>query len=288
MLSTFQSRSSFLLNSQNLYNTALFSMLRKFAKENNMKRKEMFRSKILDQSVWFPHYLPAWSSRSATQASYELVSNKLRLFIPTDMTLWCPDTHPEPIRISGIQSGNRSGPVGSREGQQRFKADLVVREAQPRFEGWLQKTGRITIRCKMNLTKRSMAAMWLSGFEDKSDEAGELCVVEIFGRSIKKNESAEVGCGVKKLYDPHLVQDLVSPRINLDVRDFHTYAVEWSDHVSKFYVDGELIFKSAQAPSYPMQIMLAVFDFPAWDDGSNNEHVPEMVIDWIEGGSTTD
>lgn len=250
-----------------------------------MKRKEMFESEILNQDVWLPHYLPAWSSRLATKANYELVSNTLRLFIPTDRELWCPETHAEPLRVSGIQSGNRSGPVGSRDGQQRFRDDLEVRESQTRFEGWLQKNGRIAIRCKMNLTARSMAAMWLSGFEQKPDQAGELCVVEIFGRSVEKNRSAEVGCGIKKLYDPRLVQDFVAPRIQLDIRDFHIYAVEWGDELSKFYIDGELVFKSAQAPNYPMQIMIAVFDFPAWDNGSNVDHVPEIVVDWVEGSS---
>ncbi|MCB0196892.1 MAG: glycoside hydrolase family 16 protein [Anaerolineae bacterium] len=253
-----------------------------------MKRKETFNSNTLDRDVWLPHYLPAWSSRSATQANYELVSNTLRLFIPTALKLWCPETHPEPLRVSGIQSGNRSGPVGSRDGQQRFRNDLEVREAQPRFEGWLQNTGRVAIRCKMNLTPRSMAAMWLSGFEEAPDEAGELCVVEIFGRSVEENKSAEIGCGVKKLYDPRLVQDFVTPRINLDIRDFHTYAVEWGAERSKFYIDGQRVFQSAQAPGYPMQIMIAVFDFPAWDDGSNGDHVPEMVVDWIEGNSTNE
>lgn len=248
-----------------------------------MLRKEAFTTNTLNRDVWLPHYLPAWSSRAATRASYELVSNTLRLFIPTEMPRWCPETHTEPLRVSGIQSGNRSGPVGSRDGQQRFRDDLQVREAQPHFEGWLQSSGRIAIRCKMNLTARSMAAMWLSGFEAVPEQAGELCVVEIFGRSVQNNESAEVGCGVKKLYDPRLVEDFVAPRLQLDIRECHTYAVEWGVGRSRFYVDGDLVHQSAQAPDYPLQIMLAVFDFPAWDDGSHDKHMPELIVDWIEG-----
>lgn len=252
-----------------------------------MMRKEAFNSKILDRDVWLPYHLPEWSSREATKASYELVSDTLRLFIPPEMPRWCPETHAEPLRVSGIQSGSRSGPVGSRDGQQRFRDDLEVREAQPRFEGWLQSRGRIAIRCKMNLTVRSMAAMWLSGFEEEPDQAGELCVVEIFGRSVQKNRSAEVGCGVKQIFDPRLVQDFVAPRLQLDIREFHIYAVEWETGRANFYVDGDLVHQSAQAPNYPLQIMLAVFDFPAWDDGSNGDHVPELVIDWIEGSEQT-
>ena len=35
-----------------------------------------------------------------------------------DHGLWLPDDHPPPLRLSGVQSGNRSGPVGSTDGQQ--------------------------------------------------------------------------------------------------------------------------------------------------------------------------
>ncbi len=247
--------------------------------------KDEFTSGSLDRNRWLPHYLPAWSSRDATRAEYELTAEGLRLFIPNEKGLWCPDLHPEPIRVSGIQSGNHSGPVGSSRGQQRFRDDLVVSEFQPHFEGWLQSGGRLAIRCKMELSTRSMAALWLSGFEQNPDDAGELCVVEIFGRSVRDDTSVEVGVGVKKLFDPRLTQDFAAPRIGIDIGEFHTYAVEWGDGRSLFSVDDRPVLESLQAPDYPLQIMIAVFDFPDWNDGSSRDHVPEMVIDWIEGRS---
>src|SRR6478752_6742722 len=42
----------------------------------------------LDTDVWLPHYLPMWSSREATRASYRLESSCLVLDIPTDQGLW--------------------------------------------------------------------------------------------------------------------------------------------------------------------------------------------------------
>ena len=94
--------------------------------------------------------------------------------------------------MSGVQSGNFSGPVGSTIGQQRFRDGLLVAEAQPRFVGWLQSSGRIAVRCRMDLSSRSMGALWLAGFEERPQEAGELCVVEVFGSSVE-GRSAEVG-----------------------------------------------------------------------------------------------
>jgi hypothetical protein len=39
-----------------------------------------------------------------------------------------------------------------------------------------------------------------------------------------------------------------------------------------------------QAPAYPMQMMIAVFDFPEKDPaGQHAGHVPELAVDWIRG-----
>jgi hypothetical protein len=96
--------------------------------------RDDFEGTRLDESVWFPYYLPAWSSRERTRAVYDIADSNLTLSIPRDMGFWCADEHPVPIRVSGIQSGSYSGPVGSTAGQQRFRDDLRVREEQPRLK----------------------------------------------------------------------------------------------------------------------------------------------------------
>ena len=245
-----------------------------------MGRRDEFTGPDLDRSVWLPHYLPVWSSRAKTAATYELTGEGLRLWVAPGAPLWCPDAHEEPLRVSGIQSGNRSGPVGSTDGQQRIDDSHTVQEFQPRFEGWLPEGGTLAIRCRMSLAPRSMAAMWLSGFEDQPDESGELCVVEVFGRSLD-HDSAEIGVGVKQLHDPRLHEDFVSPRLPIDVRQHHVYAVTWDREGSAFAVDGDVVHRSPQAPNYPLQIMIAVFDFPDWPS-DDTEHVPELVVDWVE------
>ena len=150
-----------------------------------MAFRDDFDQPDLDTDVWLPHYLPAWSSRAQTRASYRLEDSCLVLDVPVDHPVW--PIHEPPLRVSAVQSGSWSGPVGSVFGQQRFEEGQLVREEQPRFEGWLPASGHVEIRCRMTLSPRSMGALWLSGFEDDDEQlrCGELCVVEIFGRSVQ-------------------------------------------------------------------------------------------------------
>jgi hypothetical protein len=235
----------------------------------------------LDRTTWLPHYLPAWSSLDRTAADWMIADSALTLTIPVEHARWCPDEHPEPLRVSGVQSGNRSGPVGSTDGQQRFRDDLTVREAQPRFAGWLTTSGRVEIRMRMDLSPRSMAAMWLAGFEEHPLDAGEVCVVEVFGRSVDPGRSVDIGVGVKAVNDPRLVDDFAAPRLDLDVGEYHTYAAEWDASSARFEVDGHTLRNCARPPTYPMQIMIALFDFPAW--GPEQGHEPSLSVDWVRG-----
>jgi hypothetical protein len=244
--------------------------------------RDDFDGDQLDLDIWFPYYLPAWSSRAATAAAYEVHDSRLRLSIATDAPLWCPDQHPAPLRVSGIASGSRSGAVGSTEGQQRFLDGQRVREQQPHFEGWLPTSGRVAARCRMEVSPRSMAAVWLSGFEEQPDDAGELCLVEVFGRNVKE-DSAEVGVGVKQLHDPRLVHDFVAPRLSIDVLEFHEYVVEWNVDGAEFFVDNVRVHATTTAPSYPMQVMVGVFDFPDWSTGDDDQLVPAIEVDSITG-----
>lgn len=239
----------------------------------------------LDLSVWLPHYLPAWSSRAATRASHHVDDGRLVLDIPVDHPLWCPDDHDPPLRVSGLQSGSWSGPVGSTRGQQRFREGQVVREEQPRFEGWLASSGRVEIRCAMEISHRSMAALWLSGFEDDDaqEQCGELCVVEVFGNAVGEG-SAEVGVGIKAFRDPALTQDFAAPRLAIDVAQPHAYAVDWDEEAAVFSVDDVEVRRCARPPTYPMQLMVAVFDFPQWSTGDDDHLVPRLVVDHVAGG----
>jgi hypothetical protein len=244
-----------------------------------------FDGNDLDSTVWFPHYLPAWSSRAETRASYRLQDSSLVLDVPPDRGLWCAADHTPPLRVSGIQSGNFSGPEGSTVGQQPFLPDQTVKEAQERFEGYLPTGGHLEIVCRMTLSPRSMAAFWLVGFEDRPERCGEICVTEVFGRSVETSRSAEVGMGVHAFRDPDLTEDFAAPRTDIDVSELHSYAVDWDEQEAVFALDGAEVRRCARPPTYPMQLMLAVFDFPECASDDDRHLVPELGVERITGSA---
>lgn len=245
--------------------------------------RDDFDDDRLDPAVWDSHYLPHWDTRTATAAHHDLADSRLRLSIPADHPWWCPELHETPLRVSGIASGAHSGPVGSTVGGQPFLEGQTVREEQPRLEGWLPRRGEVAVRCRMEVSHRSMAAVWLSGFEETPDQSGELCLVEVFGKDVEADRSAEVGMGVKKLRDPRLVHDFAAPRLSIDVADWHEYAVRWDATEAVFSVDGEIVRSCGNPPTYPLQVMIAVFDFPEWSRGDDHHLVPVFELDWISG-----
>ena len=70
---------------------------------------ERFDAHVLDEDAWVASYLPAWSSRAASKATYAIDQQGLRLSIPADQPLWCPDLHDGALRVSAVQTGIRSG-----------------------------------------------------------------------------------------------------------------------------------------------------------------------------------
>ena len=140
-----------------------------------------FDDSDLDTEVWIPHYLPMWSSRAESAAKYSVVGSELHLTIPPEQGLWCAGDHDPPLRVSGIQSGVFSGEVGSSVGQQPFRDGAVVREFQPTQWGWTPKYGLLEVRARMELSPRSMAAVWMVGLEREPTHSAEICIFEVFG-----------------------------------------------------------------------------------------------------------
>lgn len=229
---------------------------------------ERFASGVLDTDVWFPYYLPHWSSREGSRATYEVDEGRLRLSIPRDQGLWCPDTHEEPIRVSCIQSGTL-------DGQQPFRSGLSVVEHQEPFRGCTPRYGEVGITMRGEVTARSMFAFWLSGIEDSPERSGEICVAEVFGSSLDRS-SAEVGIGIHAFGDPDLEEDFTTERHSLDVSAFHDYVVTWLPGSVEVTIDGHVVRKLSQAPDYPVQLMLGVFDFP---DRAVSRMVPVPVME---------
>jgi hypothetical protein len=245
---------------------------------------EDFSSGDLDRAVWFPYYLPHWSSRVGSAATWQVSDGALRLSIPEEQGLWCPEAHDGPLRVSCIQTGSFAGPLGSTVGQQPFRDGLTVTEEQPEFWGYTPLYGRVEVRMRGVVTERSMFAFWMSGIEDRPERSGEVCVAEVFGNTVRPSPpAAEVGMGLHRFRDPALVEDFAAPPLALDVAEFHTYGVDWQPGSLAFDVDGEVVRRLDQAPDYPVQLMLGVFDFPDRAVPGDEHVVPEMVVSHVRG-----
>src|SRR5215211_1704096 len=240
-----------------------------------------FDAADLDRAVWLPHYLPAWSSCADAAATFDIRDSCLYLTIPPNQRLWCGDDHKPALRVSGIQSGNFSGPAGSTIGQQPYRDGLTVREEQETFWGWTPHQGYIEIRARGIVSHRSMVAFWLAGIEDKPERSAEICIGEMFGDAIVPGESTAVGLGLHAFRDPSVTEDFEAVRLAINVADFHTYAVDWTSDRVDFLVDGVHVRTCLEPPAYPMQLMVAVFDFPEKADGTDGEAVPELILDWV-------
>lgn len=237
----------------------------------------------LDPQVWSPHYLPAWSSRALTRATYEVRDSALRLSVPVEQGVWCAGDHEPPIRVSGIQSGSGSGPVGSTAGQQPFRDGQVVLEKQPWFRGFTPAGGRVEMVARASLSPRSMVSLWMVGLEDRPERCAEICVMEVFGDAVDAGVSAAVGMGLHAFRDPAVAEDFAAVRLPIDVARPHSYAVEWDESVATWSVDGQVVRRAERPPTYPVQLMLAVFDFPERSVAGDEHLVPELVVDRISG-----
>lgn len=228
-----------------------------------------FGGSDLDRSRWLPHHLPQWSSTTQSAARYALADGCLHLRIDADQPPWCPefDGH---TRVSSLQTGVFAGPVGSTTGQHRFKPDAVVREAQAARRLYTPTYGAFVLRARAEIDADSMVALWMIGYEDEPERSGEICICEIFGSDVT-SDMARVGMGVHPFGDPQLVDDFEQVAVPIDVRQFHDYAAVWSPGHVAFHVDGVQVRTVDQAPDYPMQFMLGIYDFAppsARGDGS--------------------
>jgi hypothetical protein len=238
-----------------------------------------FAGSSLNDQLWIPYYLPHWSSRSASATRYALRDGALRLFIEADQPPWCPEFDGW-IRVSSLQTGLFSGPLGSGIGQCHFRDGLVVREEQANVALYTPRYGLFEMRARAVDDPNNMVALWMIGYGDEPHRSAEICVFEIFGRDITAHDAA-IGMGLHPFGDATIVDDFAPERVNIDARDFHTYAAEWTPDQVGFYVDDRLIKVVDQSPAYPMQFMVGIYEFA---DGpvprSPAERYPkEFVID---------
>lgn len=249
---------------------------------DQLEFEDTFEGQTLDRDRWLPYYLPHWSSRERSQARYELGGGTLRLVIHAGQQPWCPEFGGN-TRVSSLQTGVYSGPLGSAIGQHRFNPTARVRETQPNVRLYTPQYGRIELRAQASDDPHSMVSLWMIGYEDEPERSAEICVCEIFGRDVSP-DYATVGVGVHPFGDPTIVDDFSRETIPIDGRDFHVYAAEWAPEAVAFSVDGEIIKTVDQSPAYPMQLMLGIYEFAPVEDPERAMPYPkEFVVDYVRG-----
>ncbi len=82
--------------------------------------------------------------------------------------------------------------------------------------------------------------------------------------------------------DPNLVEDFARVSVPIDAREFHVYSAEWTAERVSFFVDDEHVKTVDQSPSYPLQLMLGIYEFPA--DGKRAGAYPKrFTVAYVRG-----
>lgn len=224
-----------------------------------------FEGPCIDTNKWFPFYLPHWSSRARSAPNYYFEDGNLVLLITKDQQPWCPEFDGE-VRCSCIQTGEFSGPVGSKSGQLRFNDACVVREAQTNVQKYTPQYGYFELRAKGLNTSANHVALWMIGYEDAPAKSGEIAMFELVG-SHRSSTSSGVRFGVHPWSDQNIKDEFYEEFLDIDTAQYHIYGCEWTPTHIDFYIDNICIKTIHQSPKYPMQFMLGIYEHPfegAW------------------------
>lgn len=223
--------------------------------------EEGFADPQLNADRWEASYLPQWTTPDRSGARYQLEPGLCRLRIDADQPAWRPEDGQ--MRVSNLQTGTFSGPLGSALGQHRHRPDLTVVTPTPARRLYTPTYGVFEAELRASPDPSCMLAFWLIGFEEASPEqSGEICVAELFGHAITP-DGATVNIGVKAHHDPTLHDDMAEISLDLDATAWHTYTVDWTPEAVRFYVDDSHVRTVHQHLGYPMQLMVDLFEFPA-------------------------
>ncbi|WP_054939504.1 glycoside hydrolase family 16 protein [Paenibacillus ihuae] len=241
-----------------------------------------FDSGDLDQSKWLPYYLPQWSSRAKTKANYRFEESQLILQITEDQEPWSTEFNGG-IKVSNLQTGVYSGPLGSEYGQHRFSSSCRVREEQAEERLFTPHYGYLELRAKGLYNPNNLCALWMIGFEDRPERSAEICVFEQKGWNGGDTEKSIIGFGLHPFGDPAIEEEFFEQEFPIDASRFHIYAVDWTADGVRFYIDNELIHHSKQSPDYPMQLMLNIYEIPRPESGDMPAPVypSEFRVDYV-------
>lgn len=218
-----------------------------------------FAAPALRRDLWVDHYLPHWTTPERSAARFDLDGDGIRLRIDEDQPDWRPED--APLRVSNLQTGVFSGPVGSDRGTHRHRPDgLLVRTETPERILAAPSAGRIDVTVSASRDAGCMLAAWLVGTEHvDASQAGEICVFEIDASAIGA-ASTVARAGVKAHGDAELRTDMSDVVVPLDGSRPHTWTVIWGGGETVIGCEGRVLRCVDQAPDYPLFLMLDLFE----------------------------
>ncbi|MFC6567655.1 glycoside hydrolase family 16 protein [Actinoplanes utahensis] len=239
----------------------------------------------LRPDLWIDHYLPHWSTPDRSRARYDFggrPGSGLRLRIDADQPDWRPED--APLRVSNIQTGTFSGPLGSATGTHRHRPDaLTVRtETGPRLL-WTPSAGRVDVTVSASRDEGCMLAAWLVGAELDSRDSGEICIFEIDAAAVGE-DAVTARLGIKAHHDDRLHTDMTEVRVPVDAARPHTWSVTWGLDGTVISCAGTEVGRFAQAPDYPLILMLDLFE-TAGPSPSPTAYPKTAVIHRVRGWS---
>jgi len=212
----------------------------------------------LSEARWISHYLPQWTTPERSAARHRSVARGIELRIEEDQPDWRPED--APLRVSNLQTGTFSGPLGSPIGTHRHRPDgVVVRTAVETRLLFAPAAGRVEVEVSASRDLGCMTAVWLVGTEhvDPAD-AGEICVFEIDAEAIGPHTRARTG--IKAHGDARLTTDMAVVSVPVDASRRHTWTVIWGDGETIIGCEGVIVRVVPQAPDYPLFLMLDLFE----------------------------
>jgi hypothetical protein len=185
-----------------------------------------FTAATLGADIWVDHYLPHWTSPERSRARYDFDHGGLRLRIDADQLDWRAED--APLRVSNLQTGTFSGPLGSERGTHRHRPDgLLVRTQTPERLLWAPTAGRVDVTVSASVDEGCMLAAWLVGTEHLSaEDTGEICIFEIDADGVGDSRS-RARCGVKAHSDGRLTTDMTDVVVPVDASKPHTWTAIW-------------------------------------------------------------
>ncbi|MWV47381.1 family 16 glycosylhydrolase [Paenibacillus sp. HJL G12] len=214
-----------------------------------------FNGTELNQQLWFPYYLPHWSTRELTKANYEFQNGNLVLKITPEMQPWDPVKDAGTV-ISGIQTGEK-------DWLHRWTNYSANNHHEPTVQNFLQKYGYFEIRAKVQKGSGIHSAWWMIGFQQDQDNAtgntkmnAEIDIFEILGR----NPSSDL-INLHPWSDSTLSSSSNTVSAGADLsQEYHVYGFEWDETNMKFYLDNQLVKIMNQSPNYPMMTLLGLYE----------------------------